>query len=45
MVGYMRLVESLETSLRRKVDVVTEQSLNQHIRPHVAHDLATIYEG
>jgi hypothetical protein len=45
MVGYMKLVESLETSLRRKVDVVTEQSLNKHIQPHVARDLATIYEG
>jgi len=45
MVGYMRFIESLETSLRRKVDVVTEQSLNKFIRPHVARDLTTIYEG
>jgi predicted nucleotidyltransferase len=44
MVGYMRLVESLEKSLRRKVDVVTERSLNKHVQPHVARDLATIYE-
>jgi predicted nucleotidyltransferase len=41
----MKLVESLETSLRRKVDVVTEQSLSKFIQPHVARDLATIYEG
>jgi predicted nucleotidyltransferase len=41
----MKLVEGLETSLGRKVDVVTEQSLNEHVQPHVARDLATIYEG
>lgn len=45
MVGYMRLVENLESSLQRKVDVVTEQSLNEHLRPFVMRDLATIYEG
>ena len=44
MVGYMRLVESLEESLRKKVDLVTEQSLNKHVRPHVLPDLKTIYE-
>ena len=45
MVGYMRLIENLETSLERKVDLVTEQSLNRHVQPYVACDLATIYEG
>ena len=45
MVGYMKLVEGLEASLRRRVDVVTERSLNKHIQPHVARDLTTIYEG
>jgi hypothetical protein len=45
MVGYMKLIENLETSLQRKVDLVTEQSLNRHVQPYVAHDLATIYEG
>jgi uncharacterized protein len=45
MIGYMRLVESLEESLQKRVDLVTEQSLNQRIRPYVARDLATIYEG
>ena len=45
IVGYMRLIENLETSLHRKVDLVTEQSLNRHIQPYVARDLATIYEG
>jgi predicted nucleotidyltransferase len=45
MVGYMRLIESLESCLERKVDLVTEQSLNQHLQPYVARDLAMIYEG
>jgi uncharacterized protein len=45
MIGYMRLIENLEASLERKVDLVTEQSLNRHVQPYVARDLATIYEG
>lgn len=45
MVAYMRLVESLENSLGRKVDLVTEQSLNPRIKPFVLQDLADIYEG
>jgi uncharacterized protein len=45
MVGYMRLIESLEESLQKKVDLVTEQSLNPRVQPYVARDLATIYEG
>jgi len=44
MVGYMQLVEGLERSLDKKVDLVTEQSLNQHVRPYVVPDLKTIYE-
>ena len=44
IVGYMQLVESLEESLQKKVDLVTEQSLNPHVQPHVSRDLATIYE-
>jgi len=45
LVGYMRLIENLETLLERKVDLVTEQSLNRHVQPYVARELATIYEG
>jgi len=45
MVGYMRLIESLESCLNRKVDILTEQSLNQHLQPHIVRDLAKIYEG
>lgn len=44
MVGYMRLIESLEQCLNRKVDLVTEQSLNKHVRPYVLPNLRTIYE-
>ena len=44
MIDYMRLVESLENSLQKKVDLVTEQSLNKHVRPQVLSDLKTIYE-
>ncbi len=44
MIGFMRLVESLEEQFHRKVDLVTEQSLNKHVRPHVLLDLKTIYE-
>jgi predicted nucleotidyltransferase len=44
MVGYMRLVESLETALEKRVDLVTDQSLNKRVRPYVLPDLTTIYE-
>jgi hypothetical protein len=44
MVGYMRLIQNLEETLQRKVDVVTEQSLNERVRPYVLPDLRTIYE-
>lgn len=44
MVEYMDLIQSLEEILQRKVDLVTDQSLNRHVRPYVTSDLATIYE-
>jgi len=44
MVAYMRLVEGLEERLQKKVDLVTEQSLNKYVRPHVMPDLKIIYE-
>jgi predicted nucleotidyltransferase len=44
MIGYMRLVENLESALAKRVDLVTEQSLNKHVRPHILPDLKTIYE-
>ena len=44
MISYMRLIESLEESIHKKVDLVTEQSLNKYVRPYVLSDLKTIYE-
>jgi predicted nucleotidyltransferase len=44
MIGYMQLVEGLEATLQKKVDLVTEQSLNERVRPYVLPDLKTIYE-
>ncbi len=44
LVGFMRLLESLEGCLHRKVDLVTEQSLNKYVRPYVLPNLKTIYE-
>ena len=44
MVGYMQLVEKLEKSLQKKVDLVTEQSLNKYVRSYVLPDLKIIYE-
>ncbi|MBI5421229.1 MAG: nucleotidyltransferase domain-containing protein [Parcubacteria group bacterium] len=45
MFSYMRLIHDLETCLNRKVDVVTEQSLNKFVKPYIKADLKVIYEG
>ena len=44
MIGYMQLIEALEKALSKKVDLVTEQSLNKRVRPYVERDLKPIYE-
>jgi len=44
MIGYMRLIEGLESSLKKKVDLVTEDALNKHVRPYVLPELKVIYE-
>lgn len=44
MFAYMRFLDSLESSLKRKVDVVTEKSLNKHVKQYVVSDIKTIYE-
>lgn len=44
MISYMKLLESLEKALHKKVDLVTEQSLNKRVQPHVEPDLKLIYE-
>mgnify|MGYP001613050827 FL=1 len=44
MFGYMKLIGELENRLGRKVDLVTEKSLNKHVRPHILPDLKLVYE-
>jgi len=44
MVSYLRFIGQLEESLQKKVDVVTEKSLNTFIRPYILPDLKVIYE-
>ena len=44
MFKYMELIEGLESSLNRKIDIVTEKSINKHIKPYILSDLKTIYE-
>lgn len=42
--AYIGLVHKMEKELGRKVDLVTEKSLNKYIKPHVLPELKTIYE-
>lgn len=44
MFSYMALIRSIEQSLERKVDLVTEKGLNKFVRPYVLPELKTIYE-
>ena len=43
--AYMGLIRQMEESLGRKVDLVTENSLNKFVKPYVLPELKTIYEG
>ena len=45
MIEYMRFLYEMERILQKKVDVVTEKSVNKFVRPHVERDLVTIYEA
>ena len=44
MFRYMSLIRGLEESLHKKVDLVTERSLNKYVRPFVMPEIKTIYE-
>lgn len=44
MFKYMELIEGLETSLKRKVDVITEGIINKYIKPYIISDIKTIYK-
>jgi hypothetical protein len=38
------LNDRLETSLRTKVDLLTHQSINRHLKPYIINNLVRIYE-
>ena len=42
---YMSLIREMENKLGRKVDLVTENSINKFVRPYIQSDLKIIYEG
>lgn len=42
--AYMKMLSKLEDCLGRKVDLVTESSLNKHVKPFVLPELKTVYE-
>lgn len=44
MLRYMRFINGLEASLHKKVDLVTEKSLNRFVQPYVLPEVKTIYE-
>ncbi len=45
LIAYSRLIREMEESLGRKVDVVTDQSVNKFLKPYILADLKTIYEA
>lgn len=44
MFAYMSLIREMENKLGRKVDLVTENSINKFVRPYIQPDLKIIYE-
>ncbi|MEK9182144.1 MAG: nucleotidyltransferase family protein [Patescibacteria group bacterium] len=42
MFAYMSLIRKMEDKLGRKVDLVTENSINKFVRPYIQPDLKTI---
>lgn len=44
MFTYMRFINGLEKSLGKKVDVVTDKSLNKFVKPYITTDIKTLYE-
>jgi len=41
---FARLARELEEALARTVDLVTEKSLSDYMKPHIESDLTTVYE-
>jgi len=44
MFKYMEFINALEDKLQRKVDIVTVNSINKHVKPFIMKDLQTLYE-
>ncbi len=44
LLKFFALNDELEEALHRKVDLVTENSLDQHVKPFALKDLQTVYE-
>ena len=44
LIGYVGLVRKMEEMLGRKVDLLTEGSVNKFLEPYITADLKTIYE-
>ena len=44
MFTYMKFINGLEHSLGKKVDDVTENSINKFIKPYIMSDLKPLYE-
>jgi predicted nucleotidyltransferase len=41
--AFMKMERELEEALEREVDVVTEESINKHVRPYILKELRMIY--
>lgn len=44
LMGWVRLERELTRRVGRRVEIVSEASLNRHVRPYVEADLVTLYE-
>ena len=44
MFSYMKFINGLENKLKKKVDVVTEDSLHKSVKPYVLSNIKVIYE-
>lgn len=45
MLSFVRMKREIEKTIGKKVDLITEQSMNKFVRPYITKELHTIYEG
>jgi hypothetical protein len=45
MIEYIKMIDGLETLLKRKVDLVTTDGLSPHIQPFIDKEKVLIYEA